>query len=189
VYGRLQACQSTEFPYLCATQIALVRKFFALDKNYLLEGVQLRLQDRLLVELIDRARSSYEQIHNPLGLDDAFSEKISRYLPKNLQPLYTFYQNLAGIYRYKYGENQLGFLWDGKDHADQYGEDWNGAFQVWTTRLCCNPQFVQSVLDLTVFMPENQHTHLAENRMNAVMLELFDVKIHKQKGIVEMRVA
>src|SRR5204862_4268115 len=92
LYGGLRGHQSTELPYLCATQIALVRKFFALDKNYLLEGVQLRLQDRLLVELIERAKTSYEQIHNPLGLDDAFSEKISRYFPKNLQPLYSFYQ-------------------------------------------------------------------------------------------------
>jgi hypothetical protein len=189
VRGGLNGCQSHRIPLPLHNPNALVRKFFALDKNYLLEGVQLRLQDRLLVDLIERAKTSYEQIHNPLGLDDAFSEKISHYLPKNLQPLYTFYQNLAGIYRFKFGETQLAFLWDGKDHTDQYEEDWKGAFNVWTTRFCCNPQFVQSVLDLTVFMPENQHAHLAENRMNAVMLELFDVKIHKQKGIVEMRVA
>ncbi len=193
----------------------MVRKFFALDKNYLLEGVQLRLQDRLLVALIDQAKKAYEQLHNPLGLNDAFSEKIIHYHPrsvssqteiptetevlstlsnpnchtKDLQPLYTFYQNLAGIYRFKFGENQLGFLWDGKDHSEKYQEDWSRTFQEWTTRLCGQSQFVQSILDLTVFLPDNPHAHLAENRMNAVMLGLFEVKIHKQKGIFAMKVA
>ena len=167
----------------------MVRKFFPLDKNYLLEGVQLRLQDRLLAVLIEQAKAAYEQMHNPLGLNDAFSEKIIRYYPKNLQPLYAFYQNLAGIYRFKFGENQLDFLWDGKDHTEKYQEDWTRTFQKWTARLCVQSHFVQSVLDLTVFLPDNHPTHLAENRMNAVMLGLFEVKIHKQKGIVEMKVA
>lgn len=167
----------------------MVRKFFPLDKNYLLEEVQLRLRDRLLISLIHQAKTTYEQVHNPLGLNDAFSKKIIRYYPKNLQPLYRIYQNLAGIYRFKFGENQLGFLWDGKDHTEKYQEDWSQTFQEWTARLCGQSQFVQSVLDLTVFLPDNHHAHLAENRMNAVMLGLFEVRIHKQKGIVEMKVA
>jgi len=167
----------------------VVRKFFPLDKNYLLEGVQLRLQERLLVALIDQAKATYEQMHNPLGLNDAFSEKVIRYCPKNLQPLNTFYQNLAGIYRYKFGENQLSFLWDGKDHTEKYQENWSRTFQEWTTRLCSQSQFIQSVLDLTVFLPDNHHAHLAENRMNAVMLGLFEVRIHRQKGIMKMKVA
>ena len=125
----------------------------------------------------------------PLGLNDSFSERIIHFQPGNLQPLNTFYLNLAGIYRYKFGENQLGFLWDGKDHSEKYEEDWSLTFQEWTKRLCSQSQFVQSVLDLTVFLPANEHTHLAENRMNAVMLGLFELKIHKQKGIQAMKVA
>lgn len=167
----------------------MVRKFFPLDKNYLLEETQLRQQDCLLHELTDKAKAAYQLIHNPLGLNDAFSEKITQYQPQNLKPLHSFYQNLAGIYRYKYGENQLTFLWDGRDHAEKYREDWSGAFRNWTDRLCLSSQFVQAVLDLTVFVPGNRMAHLAENRMNAVMLGLFEVKIHKNKGIVEMKVA
>ena len=49
--------------------------------------------------------------------------------------------------------------------------------------------FAQAVLDLTVFLPEGNPVPLAENRMNAVMLNLFEVRIHKQKGIVKMKVA
>jgi hypothetical protein len=167
----------------------VVRKFFPLDKNYLLEETQLRLQDHLLLELTEKAKGCYQHIHNPLGLNDTFSQKIDRYQPRNLKPLYSFYQNLAGIYRYKFGENQLTFLWDGRDHCEKYQEEWSKTFQQWTSRLCQHPQFVQAILDLTVFLPDNRTAHLAENRMNAVMLGLFELKIHKSKGILEMKVA
>ena len=101
----------------------MVRKFFPQDKNYLLEEAQLRVKDRLLTILIDKAICTYQRVHNPLGLNDAFSEKIIRYYPADLTSLYAFYETLAGVYRFKYGENQLGFLWDGRDHTDKYGED------------------------------------------------------------------
>lgn len=167
----------------------MVRKFFPLDKNYLLEAAQLRSERRLLLELIDLAKIRYQQVHNPLGLNDAFSEKIERFSPADLKPLSAFYENLAGVYRFKFGETQLGFLWDGRDHTDKYEEDWSVTFRQWTDRLCTTPQFVQAVLDLSVFLPDNHQIHLAENRMNAVMLALFELKIHKQKGIVQMKVA
>ena len=167
----------------------VVRKFFAHDKNYLLEETQLRTQDYLLTKLIDSAVEAYQRINNPLSLNDVFSEKIASYYPKDLRPLYPFYQNMAGIYRFKFGENQLEFLWDGKDHTQKYLEDWTQTFQQWTRLLCRQIQFVQAVLDLTVFLPDAPHIQMSENRMNAVMLGLFELKIHKQKGIVEMKVA
>ena len=166
----------------------MIRKFFPQDKNYLLEEAQLRLQDCLLTMLIDRAIETYRRDHNPLGLNDAFSEKIAKYYPQDLSGLNSFYQNIAGVYRYKFGEIQLGFLWDGKDHTDKYAEDWSKTFHAWTDQLCRRTQFAQAVLDLTVFMPDNDLVHLAESRMNAVMLELFELRIHKQRGIVEMKV-
>jgi hypothetical protein len=177
------------FYYLCQTPRRVVRKFFPLDKNYLLEETQLRLKDALLKQLVERAKATYQAVNNPLGLQDTFSEKIANHRPKDLTLLYSLYENLAGIYRYKFGENQLGFLWDGKDHSEKYQEDWTEAFEAWTLQLCFQSQFVQAVLDVTVFRPENRQAHLAENRMNAVMLDLFELKIHKNKGIVEMRVA
>jgi len=164
----------------------VIRKFFPHDKNYLLEDAQLRTRDRLLTILIDRAVETYQQLNNPLGLNDAFSERIANYFPKNLQALYSFYDTLAGVYRFKFGENQLSFLWDGRDHLDKYEEDWTVAFQDWIARLCSEMQFAQAVLDLTVFLSENHTVHLAANRMNAVMLERFEVKIHKQKGILRV---
>jgi hypothetical protein len=167
----------------------LVRKFFPLDKNYLLEASQLSLQDELLIQLIEQVKSEFEQRTNPLGLMDAFSLKIKNYQSKNLKPLYNFYQNLAGVYRFKYSDNQLEFVWDGRDHQEKYRADWSAAFVEWVTEFCKQELFVQAVLDLTVFLPDNRHAHLAENRMNNFMLRQFEVKIHKTKGLVAMKVA
>jgi len=45
------------------------------------------------------------------------------------------------------------------------------------------------VLDLTVFLPDSRKADLSENRMNHFVLKHFEVKIHKSRGIVQMRVA
>ncbi|HMI67524.1 MAG TPA: hypothetical protein VK517_15895 [Cyclobacteriaceae bacterium] len=174
----------------------MIRKFFPLDKNYLLEEAQLTLQDFLLSSLVERAKNHYEWEHNPLKLMDSFSLKIKTYKPKNLKPLHPFYQTLAGIYRFKHGDNQLEFLWDGKSHAEAYQQNWSKAFEEWTDEFRQHGQFIQAVLDLTVFLPGNRHAHLAENRMNYVMLQFFsqqdgfpELKIRKTRGILEMKVA
>lgn len=179
----------SSFHYLYETLQRLVRKFFPLDKNYLLEAAQLRTQDRLLNILIGKAKAAYQLIHNPLGLNDAFSNRIDHFKATNLRPLHPFYENLAGIYRYKHGETQLTFLWDGREHSEKYEEDWARFFDEWIDQLCQRPQFVQAVLDLSVFLPDNRHAHLAESRMNAVMIDLFELKIHRTKGIVKMKMA
>jgi hypothetical protein len=167
----------------------VIRKFFPLDKNYLLEEAQLSLQNSLLCTLIEKVKIAYQQENNPLQLEDAFSLKIKAYQPKNLKPLDAFYQTLAGIYRFKYGQSQLEFLWDGQSHFEKYQRDWTATFDQWTSALCLREQFAQAVLDLSVFLPDNRNAQLAENRMNFVMLQFFDLKIHKSRGLVEMKVA
>ena len=174
----------------------MIRKFFPLDKNYLLEEAQLALQDDLLLALVERTKNHYEFEQNPLQLMDSFSHKIKTYKPKNLKPLQPFYQTLAGIYRFKYGNNQLEFLWDGKSHQEEYQHQWRKAFEEWTEEFRLREQFIQAVLDLTVFLPDNRHAHLAENRMNYVLLQYFsqkdgfpELKIRKTRGILEMKVA
>ncbi len=167
----------------------MVRKFFPHDKNYLLEGSQLRVRDRLLTILIDQAINTYQREHNPLGLNDAFSQRIASYFPKSLDALYPFYDTLAGVYRFKFGENQLNFLWDGRDHSDKYEEEWVTTFLEWTRQLCRDAQFAQGVLDLSVFLPERNDPQLKSARLEAVLLGKFELKIHRQKGLVPMRVA
>lgn len=167
----------------------MIRKFFPLDKNYLLEEAQLSLQDHLLLSLIERVKGEYMKRHNPLGLMDELSRSIAQYTPKQLKMLYPFYQNIAAVYRYKYGDNQLEFLWDGTDHQEKYKADWTETFEDWTNKFCEQQQFIYAVLDLTVFLPLNRKAHLAENRMNSFITQFFELKIHKNRGIVEMKVA
>ena len=62
----------------------MIRKFFPLDKNYLLEEAQFALQDDLLTQLIDIVKGEFELRHNPLGIVDSFSERIQQYTPKNV---------------------------------------------------------------------------------------------------------
>ena len=173
----------------------MIRKFFPLDKNYLLEEAQLALQGELLIQLINVVKVQYERRHNPLGIVDSFSERIQQYTPKNVKPLHTFYQTLAGVYRYKFGDTQLEFVWDGRDHFEKYKVDWSETFTKWTSEFCHQELFINAVLDLSVFMtalesePGNLETPLAENRMNHFILKQFELKIHKSRGIVKMKVA
>ncbi len=167
----------------------MIQKFFPLDKNYLLKEAQLTLQDALLTQLLEKVKEDYQLIHNPLGLDDSFSRQIKNFETRNFKPLYNFYQNLAAVYRYKYGDNQLAFSWDGRDHQEIYQSEWTSAFETWTNDFCKHELFLQAILDLTVFLPENRHAHLAESRMNHFILKHFEVKFHKSRGIVQMKVA
>jgi hypothetical protein len=171
----------------------VVRKFFALDKNYLLEEAQLSLQDTLLISLVEKSKAHYAWHNNPLQLEDDFSARIKNYKPSNLKPLAGFYETMAGIYRFRYGDNQLEFLWDGQNHFEKYQADWKSAFIQWTNQLLAIGQFEQAVLDLTVFLPENRHAQMAENRMNYVMLRFFsqqegfpELKIQRKRGVLEI---
>jgi hypothetical protein len=167
----------------------LIRKFFPLDKNYLLEQSQVELQPTLLTEMIETVKGHYQIQNNPLGIEDDFSLKIASYKALDLNELNSFYQLLAGVYRFKYGDSQLEFLWDGTDHSEKYKQDWSTTFKLWINELCAQEQFMQAVFDLTVFRTKTDQPQLAESRMNFVMLNFFELKVHKNKGLVQMKVA
>jgi hypothetical protein len=187
---RLVCCVTTfKIDTFAKLYTPLVRKFFPLDKNYLLEEAQLALRDKLLLAMVEEVKQAYDKLNNPLGLEDKFTRKIRNYVPSNLKPLSNFYMTFAAVYRFKFSDNQLEFVWDGRDHLDKYHEEWPRVFMKWIQEFCKQELFVQAVLDLTVFLPKNQQTDLAESRMNNFMLRQFGVKFHKTKGFVQMRVA
>ncbi|HNR74305.1 MAG TPA: hypothetical protein PKM03_08775, partial [Cyclobacteriaceae bacterium] len=102
----------------------MIRKFFPLDKNYLLEQAQLDSRQHLLVQLVEKVKIIHLLKHNPLGLDDDFTDTIKRFQLKNSKPLESFYQHLAAVYRFRHGKNQLEFIWDGREHIDKYKSEW-----------------------------------------------------------------
>ena len=164
----------------------MLRKFFPLDKNYILEKAQLSLKQSLLEYLVDYVKVEYLLKTNPLGIADDAALKIQQHKTNDFRHLEEFYLCTMGIFRYTYyGDNQLTFLFDGKDDFEKYQLEWTVQFKKWVKEFCQQHNFLRAVLDLTVFYPADSPMLMVDNRMQAFISQFFDVKIHPQKGIVK----
>ena len=160
------------------------RKFFPLDKNYILEEAQLSLQQPLLQHLVDYVKVEYLLNCNPLGLDDEISRKVKEHHNEDFRHLEHFYLCTMGVFRYKYYyDNQLTFLFDGGDDFEKYRREWSDQFKKWTREFCSHPNFLRAVLDLTVFYPVDSPILMVDNRMNTFISQYFEIRIHPQRGI------
>jgi hypothetical protein len=164
----------------------VVRKFFPLDKNYILEEAQLSLKQSLLQHLVDYVKVEYLLKSNPLGLVDETAIKIKSHNNKDFRHLEDFYLTSMGIFRYTYyHDNQLTFLFDGRSDFEKYKNEWSTQFKTWTREFCRNQNFIRAVLDLTVFYPTDSPVLMVDNRMQAFIAQFFEVRIHPQKGIIK----
>ena len=164
----------------------MLRKFFPLDKNYILEEAQLSLEKPLLHYLVDFVKVEYLLRSNPLGIMDEMAEKIQANQHTDFCHLHEFYVNLMGVFRYtRYADNQLQFLFDGNDDFKKYQDEWTEQFKRWTKEFCKHQNFLRAVLDLTVFYPADSPVLMVDNRMNAFITQYFEIRIHPQKGIVK----
>ena len=108
----------------------MLRKFFPLDKNYVLEEAQLSLEPSLLRYLVDFVKVEYLLRANPLGMMDAMAVRIQEHNSTDFRHLHEFYLNLMGVFRYKYySDNQLEFIFEGNDAFHQYQEEWTRQFK------------------------------------------------------------
>lgn len=163
----------------------MLRKFFPLDKNYILEEAQLSLEPLLLQYLVDFVKVEYLMRSNPLGMMDSMAVRIQEHSNSDFRHLHEFYINVMGVFRYKYyGDNQLEFIFEGKDAFRQYQDQWTRQFKDWTKVFCKQHNFLRAVLDLTVFYPVDSPVLMVDNRMNAFISQFFEIRIHPQKGIV-----
>lgn len=167
----------------------MIQKYFPFDKNYILEKAQLDHEHALTVYLINFVKAYYQANCNPLGLEDATIRSIREHKTCYTPGLSGFYRNLAGIYRYKYGQNQLELLFDGQDHYQKYVQEWKARYREWLLAFCERPNFIKAVLELTVFYPQGRKSELAENRMKVFMHQHFDLKVYKYRGIRKMKIA
>ncbi len=167
----------------------MVQKYFPFDKNYLLERAQLSLEQELIELLIDHCKDYYLQLNNPLGIMDDTTLQILQHKTVYTDRLSEFYRHLCGVYRYKFGDNQLELLFDGRDHLIKYRQDWHETFLNWMKELSDVPQFIRAVLELTVFYPEDRKADLAANRMKAYIEQFFGLRLYRYKGIIEMKIA
>lgn len=166
------------------------RKLFPADKNYILKEVQQRTENELLTWMVDYVKEQYETLHNPLGLIDNTIETIRSSSFKNVELFHEFYNDLAGIYRYKHGEVQLEFLFDGTSHYTKYRSEWKVTYMRWVTQLLYQHVVMRAFLEVTVFgVSRERQLELILNRLRSYVEQHFQLKIYKYKGIQETNVA
>ena len=169
----------------CVKFSCVQRKFFPRDKNYILEEAQLSQRDDLLRYLVDFVKVEYLLRCNPLGLQDDTSVKIQSARVDDLSKLHDFYLTLSGVFRFKfYGDNQLQFVFDGRDDFERYQEEWITTFRKWAKTFCGYDSFLRAILELTVFYPDDYTPQMAGLRLSYFITRQFEVKIDSTKGIV-----
>jgi hypothetical protein len=164
----------------------VLRKFFPLDKNYVLEEAQLSLEQPLLEYLVDYVKIQYMLQYNSLGLVDEIVTRIQNHSSDDYSKLNELYVTLMGIFRFKhYYDNQLEFSFDGRDPFDRYCDEWQAEFKKWVKELCKHRNFIMGVLELTVFYPKEAEAQFIGERIHVMITQFFEVRIHPQKGIAK----
>ncbi|MCC5930107.1 MAG: hypothetical protein JJU28_12730 [Cyclobacteriaceae bacterium] len=160
------------------------RRLFPHDKNYILMQAQEDMRKALLRDMVEMVKANYEAFHNPLGLIDDTILQIRQSKRYPVEPFMDFYHDLSVIYRYKFGEVQLEFIWDGRSHYQKYCDDWQVYFKQSVSQLCHTESFVKVVLAISVFMKPGTRNKLVKNRLRNLLTQRFELKINKQKGLI-----
>lgn len=164
-------------------------KLFPFDKNYILKEAQAELKERLLREMVEKARTFYFLQYNSLGLIDDTIRELQETEEFDLSQFDLFYEMLAGIYRYKYSSNQLELLFDGGEHFLKYSEDWKASFETWVNKFCLHKNFLLAVLELAIFYPNRGKVHFKSRRLQNFLTDYFQMKWYKRKGLLPLKVA
>lgn len=167
----------------------MIQKLFPLDKNYILRQAQTAMEDKMLELLVFELKRSYTTLFNPLMLmDKTFNQILDTYdFPK--ERLKIIYYQLCGIYRYKYGSNQLELLFDGRTHFEKFQEDWTDQLTEWVRELGQHEQYVKTMLRMTVLFDTDSRAEWSENQCKAFINQFFDLKIVKRKGELKLKIA
>jgi hypothetical protein len=164
-------------------------KLFTLDKNYILKEAQIKLRAQLLRQLVSDVKSIYIEKHNPLGLLDDTISKIRSTNDLEIDYLDSFYYELAGIYRMKYGENQLEFLFDGSSHYIKYKKEWKRKFQKWMNEFYNHKHFLRAVLEGSFLKPEEEIQKNIQIRLKLFLEQQFHLRVYKYRGIRKLKLA
>ena len=161
------------------------RKYFPADKNLILKEAQWNSPVLLLSWMVEEVRLIYLRDSNPLGIIDDTIDFICRQESLEIEHLHEFYDELAGIYRFKFGDNQLELLFDGSDHLKKYTEDWIDTFRSWVVEFSKKRHFIRAVMDASILFPEIRVAELAGSRLKSFIFNHFELKVYRFKGILE----
>lgn len=167
----------------------MIQKLFPLDKNYILRQAQTAMEDRMLDLMVFELKRSYTVLYNPLMLmDNTFNQILDAYeFPTDR--LKVIYHQLCGVYRYKFGSNQLELLFDGRTHLDKFQEDWSGQLTEWVRELGQHEQYVKTMLRMTVLFDTDSRAEWSENQCKTFINQHFDLKIIKRNGELKLKTA
>lgn len=164
----------------------MIRKLFPSDKNYILSEVQASQQNSLLQYLVSYVKQYYQQNYNPLGLIDDTILEIQKEKDFPIETFDEFYHDLAAIYRFKHGEVQLEFLFDGTSHGNKYINEWGNFFKQNIRAYCLNRYFIRAVLDIAVFHQHDRVAFLAGDRLKYFLNQYYGMRVYKYRGIMEV---
>ena len=162
---------------------------FPQDKNYILKEVQTHTQDILLEKLAADARETYLLRQNPLNLEDDTIKALKACEKFSTDHLLSFYWELAGVYRYRIGSNQLEFIFSGKSHYDKYLDDWSEAFEIWMEDFLQSPYFIRAILEIAILQPHSRAALLAKDRLKVYLSQYFNLRVYKYRGIMPIEAA
>ncbi len=166
------------------------KKWFMMDKNYILKEAQLVLKEQLVFWTVQYAKDFYHQNYNPLGLVDDTVKSIQEAKFQDFELLEPFYAKLASVYRYKHGETQLELLFDGASHYEKYKEEWFATYKEWIKLLFSKWLSLRAVFEITVFEQHDEHQlRLINNRLQSYIEDTFGVRLYIHKGIIDTQAA
>lgn len=160
------------------------RPLFPQDKNYILKEAQTDTKTKLLERLVEKVRETYLNRYNPLGLEDDTVKVIKQCKQFNLHYLDTFYWELAGIFRYRIGSNQLEFIFSGISHYEKYFDNWCEMFDRWAEDFLTSRYFIRAVLEMTILHSQERVALLAKDRLKVYLAQYFNLKVYRFRGIV-----
>ncbi|EON75184.1 hypothetical protein ADIS_4355 [Lunatimonas lonarensis] len=167
----------------------MIQKLFPLDKNYILRQAQTSAEDEGIALMVAELRHAYTLLHNPLQLmDDTYVQILSnKAFPKD--SIAVIYRQLSGIYRYRFGSNQLEILFDGRSHLEKYQEDWLEQLRLWSCELGMQESYVKTMLRMSLLYDTESRAVFAENRCKSLINDYFSLKIVKRKGDLVLKMA
>lgn len=157
-------------------------KLFPLDKNYILRQAQNSMEEEMMTMMVEELKLSFTYLFNPLRLqDDTYIQVVNNqsYPKHNLKIIY---QQLAGIFRFKYGSNQLELLFDGRSHFEKYQDDWKSQLNCWLKELGQHEPYVKTMLRMTLLYDSDTRAEFSENRCKSFINEFFQLQVIKRKG-------
>jgi hypothetical protein len=156
--------------------------FFPYDKNYILKEAQLKSKELLLNDTVLITRDIFEKLENPMGLVDDFMLELRNENVFDLQSLDKFYELASVIYRFKFGNNQLSFIWDGSSHFEQYQKEWTEKYHQWVFEFAQSKTFRRIILKSCILEKGQNHSMLT-GHLNRFLLSKYNLKVNKNQQL------